>query len=63
MYNTANMGPKKERWKEPITVKHTKKVYYNAYAGGYGAHGKDKKAIHKADRKKWKKECKEYSNI
>lgn len=57
MYNTENMGPKPEKWREPIHIKNQEKSYYNAYSCGYGAHEKTKKARHKAERKANKNMC------
>lgn len=60
MYETKNMktGSEKDHRFDPIHVERKQLMpKFNAYAGGYGLHGKSKKAQHKADRKANKRLC------
>lgn len=62
MFSTKGFKTREEKEKEKNTIhipaqQHFEK--FNAFAGGYGAHDKSKKAKHKADRKANKKLCRE----
>lgn len=57
MYETKNMKVGHET-NNTIHVEHKQLMpKFNAYAGGYGAHEKSKKARHKSDRRANKKLC------